>query len=618
MNIYQFDKADALRFAEEQHIKTRYSRGGNELEFEECPYCHSKKDKYKFSINLNTGAFNCLRASCNARGNMLTLHKDFDFDLGVDVKEYERPRDTWRRFPLSEQKPPKNEVIDYLYGKRGIEPEIIAKYRISTKKEQPNIIAFPFVGESGQVDFIKYRKTDFNPEKDNSKEWSEKGMLPILFGMGQCNPKNSTLIITEGQIDSLSVASCGYENAVSVPTGAKGFTWVPHCWTWLQQFKTIIVFGDYEHGNITLLEEIRSRFRWAQIKSIKPEAYKGCKDANEILLKHGKEAVREAIETAQAELPERIKRIEDIPDYEGDIEKLPTGLKSIDAMLNGGIPFGAFNILTGKRGEGKSTEASMIIKEALANEYIVFMYSGELPCRVQKSWLNYQIAGADHIATVEDGNYSKNYQISKGNREIITNYYRQRVYMYDTSIITDEEKDLIPTIEKCITQFGCRVILIDNLMTAIDLYAGNADKFEKQENICKELARMAMKYNVLILLIAHKRKGNGYAISDDNDEVLGSSEITNLADVVLSYERPPRKAIEKGEYSENERLLKLTKNRTGNGRVNFKGVVLGYDEKSKRIFEIDDKDAATRPEKCFINQNESYTGFTDVTDVPFD
>ena len=614
MNIYQFDKADAQRFADEQHIKTRRSHGGKELEFEVCPYCRSTKDKYKFSINMSTGAFVCLRASCNARGNMLTLHKDFNFDLGIDVKEYERPRNTWKRFPLPEEKPTKNEVIDYLHGKRGIEPEIISKYRITTKKDSPNIITFPFIGETGQVDFIKYRKIDFDPKKDSSKEWSEKNMLPILFGMSQCNPENSTLIITEGQIDSLSVASCGYENAVSVPTGAKGFTWIPHCWTWLQQFKTIIVFGDHEHGEITLLDEIRTRFRWCQIKSVRPEAYKDCKDANELLLKYGKTAIKEAIETAEAEMPERVRRIEDVADFDEKTEKLPTGIKSVDYILNGGIPFGAFNILTGKRGEGKSTEASMLVKQALANDYTVFMYSGELPCRTQKRWLDLQIAGRDHVQRIENDDKTVNYTISKGNREIITNYYRQRVYLYDTGIVSDEEKDLIPTVEKCIVQFGCRVILIDNLMTAIDLFNEKGEKLEIQEKICKKLARMAMEYNVLILLIAHKRKGQGYNVSDDNDEVLGSSEITNLADVVMSYERPNKKDIEKGEYSEDQRLMKVTKNRTGNGKIDFKGVVLDYDEASKRIYALNDTGAAERPEKCFIESEE----FTDVTENPFD
>ena len=79
--------------------------------------------------------------------------------------------------------------------------------------------------------------------------------------MNHCNFDNKTLICTEGQIDQLSVADCGFENTLSVPTGAKGFTWVPHCWDFVNKFDTIIVFGDYEKGHITLLDEICQRFR---------------------------------------------------------------------------------------------------------------------------------------------------------------------------------------------------------------------------------------------------------------------------------------------------------------------------------------------------------------------
>ncbi|MFR7901549.1 MAG: toprim domain-containing protein [Ruminococcus sp.] len=79
--------------------------------------------------------------------------------------------------------------------------------------------------------------------------------------MYQCNLDNKTLVLTEGQIDSLSVAESGIENAVSVPNGKNGFTWVPYCWDWLQNFDTLIVFGDRENGRITLLDDMQRRFR---------------------------------------------------------------------------------------------------------------------------------------------------------------------------------------------------------------------------------------------------------------------------------------------------------------------------------------------------------------------
>ncbi|MFR5790588.1 MAG: hypothetical protein ACLUFA_09425 [[Clostridium] leptum] len=59
----------------------------------------------------------------------------------------------------------------------------------------------------------------------------EKDTKPILFGMKQC-VDFGTLVITEGQIDSLTLADCGIKNAASV-TGALGFTWLENCWDWI-------------------------------------------------------------------------------------------------------------------------------------------------------------------------------------------------------------------------------------------------------------------------------------------------------------------------------------------------------------------------------------------------
>ena len=38
------------------------------------------------------------------------------------------------------------------------------------------------------------------------------------------------LVITEGQIDSLTLAECGVPNAVSVPNGCNGFTFLENVW----------------------------------------------------------------------------------------------------------------------------------------------------------------------------------------------------------------------------------------------------------------------------------------------------------------------------------------------------------------------------------------------------
>ena len=70
---YEFKKEDAFDFASKQRTDTKII--GSELQFTYCPYCHGgqKKDKHSFAINLSTGQFQCLRASCNAKGNFITL-----------------------------------------------------------------------------------------------------------------------------------------------------------------------------------------------------------------------------------------------------------------------------------------------------------------------------------------------------------------------------------------------------------------------------------------------------------------------------------------------------------------------------------------------------------------
>ena len=221
MSIYEFDPSDAKRFGQEQGIQ--YRERGDELQFVRCPYCRNKTDeKNKFSINLRTGQFNCFRASCGAKGNMITLARDFGFSLGTTVDEYFNRQRKYRdlsRYPRPITRPP---AVEYLQS-RGISQALTERFGITTQKNNDNILVFPFFDDCGKMQFVKYRKTDFDKAKDSSKEWCEKDCKPILFGMDQCDiDRSGMLVLTEGQIDSLSVAEAfdGDINVVSVQTGA--------------------------------------------------------------------------------------------------------------------------------------------------------------------------------------------------------------------------------------------------------------------------------------------------------------------------------------------------------------------------------------------------------------
>ena len=606
--MYEFKVQDAYDFA--RHVHAQVNEHNGELFFKTCPYCNPKptRDNIKsFSINLETGQFKCLRASCGAHGNMVVLAKDFDFSLGSEVDEYYKPRKKFKTLKQPKQKIiPKPPALEYLKN-RGIQPWVAEKYQITVQNEHENVLVFPFYDENGKLQFVKYRDSQYSKEKGGNKEWCEAGTKPILFGMNQCNDKYDQLIITEGQIDSLSVAEAGFENVVSVPTGAKGFTWIPYCWDWMNRFEEVIVFGDYEKGHISLLDELKSRLK-IQVKHVREEDYLDCKDANDILRKYGIEQIKKCVDNAITIPVNRVIELADVEDVDiFKLEKLKTGIHQLDKLLYGGLPFGGVVLISGKRGEGKSTLASQIMIDAVEQEYKCFTYSGELPNYLFKAWMDFQIAGPQRVFEYQNKFGDTNFNISKTNRELISDWYRGKYFLYDNRAIDGDEKEsLVGTIESVIMQYGVRVIMIDNLMTGIDLEDVNGDdKYDRQSQFVKRLSRIALKYNVLILLVTHKRK-NSFT-KDENDEVSGSGDISNLAIVTLAYEKDK-------DLDDSQRILKVSKNRLF-GKVNTNGWILDFDEKSKRIYGYGDD---LNHDYGWDKQSDGFVSMDSNEETPFD
>lgn len=619
MYRYEFNSEDAKRFARENGYGAKIT--GNEMIFAKCPYCGERTtDKDKFSINLENGQFQCFRASCGARGNMLTLANDFNFSLGREWDDYYRlpAGKVYKRLVQPKEKIiPKDFAIEYM-AKRGISEDIVRRYQITTRNDRPTDLSMPFFDEENKLQFVKYRRTDPAQVEKFGKEYTEKDCKAILYGMNCCNLENHTLVITEGQIDSLSLSEAGIENAVSVPTGANGFTWLPHCWSWIKKnFKTIVVFGDHEKGHITLLDELNARLGSSiLIKHVKEEDYKDCKDANEILQKYGKEQLRICVKNAVRVKSEALIDISEVKGIDvSGMDKIRTHIPEIDSLV-GGICLGGLTVITGKAGEGKSTFASQILAYAVNQGHKCMAYSGELPNGIFKDWLYLQLAGNEHIHV----NDKKEPKIEADVYSKINNWMTERLYLYDIDKIFDEDNEefpaLIETVEQAIIQYSCRVILLDNLMTALDLVASSElmlNKYEAQAHFVRTLASMARKYNVAIILIAHKRKNNGASI-DMNDEISGSSDITNYASMIISYGKYTQSELEKGIATSNDRKMAVSKER-------FKGKTvfdckLSFEPSSKRIFS-----PAKIPDVTFEweKEKDGSTGWEEVNqiDLPF-
>ncbi len=567
MGFYEFKEEDAIAFARHVNIKTKIVR--DELVFEKCPYCgNSTTKRFKFAINLKSGLFNCFRGSCGAKGNMINLSRDFDFRISNEVDRYYNIQNTngeFRKFKDAHRvTESRDEAVAYLQS-RGISERICRQYEITVCEEQKNVLIFPFKDAEGELRFIKYRNVTYQKGDKGSKEWCATGCMPILFGMNHCIDFER-LVITEGQMDSLSVAECGVPNAVSVPIGMNGFTWIPHCWDWMQKFKEIVVFGDCEKGRISLADYLKVRFP-LKVKVARVEDYQGYKDANDILQNLGKEAVLNVINNAEGVSSKKLKCMSEVEKVDVEsVTTISTGIRPIDKILTGGFKVGSVVLQSGKRGNGKSTIASQYAVEGLAQGFNVFMYSGELPDFFVKNWIDRQIYGKNQLT---------NSEIDKCN-----DWYRNRLFIYDNNAVVEEEsseyESLLTTMEQAIIQKECKLCILDNLMSALEDCSSNEMLYRSQSNFVGKLAKLAKKYEAVIILVAHPRKSINAEFT--NDDVSGSSDITNKVDVVMSYDKVQHKNKEDDDPTERE--LRITKNRlTGET-----GTVLLYFEKdSKRI-----------------------------------
>lgn len=568
---YELRRDDIFGFA--QKIGAQVREKGDELFFKHCPYCNgSGKDTETFSINLDTGMYKCFRATCGRQGHFVQLARDFGYplDFGNPIKPIKK---RFRKLP-QQMITTRDKAIEYLQS-RGIGGEITERYSITTRKDNDNILVFPFYDENHQLQFIKYRKINFDKARDKNKEWCEAGTKPILFGMDQCVDREY-LVITEGQIDSLTLAQCGVKNAVSVPTGAMGFTWLEWCWDWVNSFGYVCVFGDYEYGEITLSETLTKRLM-VPVRVVQPEMYYGEKDANAIFCKYGKQAILDAVSGAK-ELP--VNRVKPLADVQAvdiyKLDKIKTNINEIDRLI-GGFFFGQVVLLTGKRGEGKSTFMSQLMAEALDQGYKTLAYSGELPDYHFKAWLDMQLAGPKNVQSYKNEFGDDVYYITNETSKRIADWYRSNAYIYDNNAVGDEDEydGLLTTVEQAVRRYGIKLVCIDNLMTALEVELKD-DLYRAQSKFVKRLKEIAVKYDIVVLLVAHPKKTQNRI---ENDDVLGSSDITNRVDVVLSYSR------DTGEMCDGR--LAILKNRL-TGKITRKDaeIQLFYSNSTKRITSV--------------------------------
>lgn len=503
-------------------------------------------------------------------------------ELGVKTKRH-------YRYPHEVPCTDKSKVYAY-FEQRKISRETLDA--LDVRQDSEGNAVFNYYDTNDVLTMVKY-KPSHKVQHGQAKCWCQQNSdtAPLLFNMNRINV-NSPLLICEGEPDCLSAIEAGFKNAVSVPLGSSNLHWIDENLEWLDQFESIIICADNDDAGVKMQKECVPRLGSWRTKVVDIPAIpigntgRVTKDLNEILYVCGKDKVLELILDAKDSPVPSVADLSDVEptEYE-DVDGVTTGLKAIDDELIR-LFFGTLTIVSGQPGSGKSSLLTQLACNSLDNDIGTWLFSGELPNGVEKSWFNYIFAGPRNItdAISRRGNPYK--KISTTTLAEINKTYKGRWHIYrdDYDNVLDK---LIASMTDTVRKYGARCLILDNFM-CIDTETSE-EELRSQTDTIKKLIEFAKKYQVAVILVCHPRKmdaGTNVGIYD----IAGTSNIVNLAHRTIGLRRVTDAERENAaKYSEKRRqLLKydvivtIVKDRMF-GRQNI-DVGLYYDPASRRFF----------------------------------
>jgi twinkle protein len=321
-----------------------------------CPECHANRtDKRDKSLSVDWDK--CI-AHCHYCGKNFFFGKTEKIGYApkvayqqpkTEMKGYKKPAKLTNEEPLDEN-------MRQWFANRGIPAEVAESEGISkvcrkmpqTEKVEKCIV-FPY-RVNGQLVNRKYR--------DGAKHFmleANAQLVPYRIDHIKDTPE---CIITEGEMDALSFVVAGYDNVISVPNGAqKNLTYLDDFIESHFENKTrIYIAADTDSKGLELRNELVRRFGEEKCRIV---TYgEDCKDANELLLKSGAEALRQAISEAKEVPLEGIFTAEDVKDellslFEKGLQKGATlDMGDLDDLLS--VEVSRLMIVTGIPGDGKS------------------------------------------------------------------------------------------------------------------------------------------------------------------------------------------------------------------------------------------------------------------------
>ena len=474
-----------------------------------CFFC--KSEEPSFSINLITGQWQCFRGSCGLTGSFYELQKRLgDIPFKLDKPNIVGKKKTYivpeQNYPPMDDK--QRLVYDWLKGRK-FTNETIKHFRIGARE---HTVILPYFKNGVLVN----KKNRNIIDKHHMSQ--DKDAEPTLFNRDNIN--SDTLIITEGEFDTMAMYQYGLET-VSVPNGCAGMSWIEEEWDFLETFKEIIICFDNDSAGQKSAVDVASKlglFR-SRIASLP------LKDANECLMK-GVTAndIFKALEGAKTLSPETIMSPVDFTDsvqylFEqgSKLFGTPTAWQELTNLLKGWRG-SEVTVWTGRNGSGKSTILNQHIIDLGYKGERTCIYSGEMPPDRYLRWAVIQLL--------------KKNEPTKTEIDTALKWMENKIYILNVTSSIEPNK-LLGDFEYVARRFGVKHFIIDSLMK---VKLNDSDEYNEQKNFMNQICDFSKKTNSHVNLVVHPRKTMSDKDEPGKVDVKGSSHITDLAhNVIVMY-----------------------------------------------------------------------------------
>jgi twinkle protein len=495
--------------------------GQTKVKCPKCSHTRRKKNEPCLSVNIDEGVWTC--HNCEWTGVL----KSGDMIVRQHKKVYKRPK-------VKEHKDLTTKAIGW-FKNRGIGLQTLVdnnitcgtEYMPQTQKKQ-NVIEFNYF-RSGELVNVKYRdgNKNFKMYKDAEK---------IFYGIDHITSDDEKdvldCVIVEGEMDKLSFWEAGVTNCVSVPNGAsdKNMEYLESAMGVISNMSSVYIATDMDEKGQELLRELARRIGKHKCYKV---SFQDCKDANEFLIKHGKEKLVDQLRNSDTFPVEGLVTVDDLSKRIDKIyeEGLKRGALSGDVNFDKLFSWGKsqLTMVTGESTHGKSNwvEDQMVKLSVNCNWKWAVFSPEHYPLELHFSVLAEKLIG-------------KSFGGSRGEKMKKSELDRSKSFINDHFKWIRPEKDLytlediLSVAKELVYKYGVNGLLIDpyNKMSH-DI--GSKSETNYVNDLMIRLNNFKQLYDCHIILIAHPRKmqkdpNTGLSYIPTLSDISGSTNFKNQAD----------------------------------------------------------------------------------------